>query len=227
MPRNVDVLVEGGSKRTFACAAAWPGWCRAGRDDAAALETLAAYGERYASAMQAGGVRFATPASTRAFHVVERTKGNATTDFGAPDGDYRFDATPITAREWTRVRTILEACWTAFDRSVEAAHGRALAKGPRGGGRDLDAIVAHVVGAEASYVRKLTGDRVDVDERDAWGAREALRDQVLDGLNRAKAGALPSRGKRGGTMWKPRRFLRRAAWHVLDHAWEIEDRAEA
>jgi hypothetical protein len=25
-------------------------------------------------------------------------------------------------------------------------------------------------------------------------------------------------------LWSPRYFARRAAWHVLDHAWEIEDR---
>lgn len=25
--------------------------------------------------------------------------------------------------------------------------------------------------------------------------------------------------------WPPRYFVRRSAWHVLDHAWEIEDRA--
>ena len=24
-------------------------------------------------------------------------------------------------------------------------------------------------------------------------------------------------------FWTPRYFIRRAAWHVLDHAWEIED----
>jgi hypothetical protein len=26
-------------------------------------------------------------------------------------------------------------------------------------------------------------------------------------------------------LWPPRYFMRRAAWHILDHAWEIEDRA--
>jgi hypothetical protein len=31
-------------------------------------------------------------------------------------------------------------------------------------------------------------------------------------------------GPRGGVHWTPRYFVRRAAWHMLDHAWEIEDR---
>jgi hypothetical protein len=28
-----------------------------------------------------------------------------------------------------------------------------------------------------------------------------------------------------GKPWNARYFVRRTAWHVLDHAWEIEDRA--
>ena len=34
-------------------------------------------------------------------------------------------------------------------------------------------------------------------------------------------------GPRGGKRWSARYFVRRAAWHVLDHAWEIEDRSSA
>lgn len=30
----------------------------------------------------------------------------------------------------------------------------------------------------------------------------------------------------GGRKWPPRYAARRIAWHVLDHAWEIEGRAE-
>ena len=33
MPTPVDCLIEAGSRRTFASAVAWPGWCRAGRDE--------------------------------------------------------------------------------------------------------------------------------------------------------------------------------------------------
>jgi hypothetical protein len=39
-------------------------------------------------------------------------------------------------------------------------------------------------------------------------------------------GELPERGPRGGARWTPRSFVRRVAWHVLDHAWEIEDRLQ-
>ena len=44
----VDVVLEVGRKRVFACAVDWPGWCRSGRDEESALESLAAYAERYA-----------------------------------------------------------------------------------------------------------------------------------------------------------------------------------
>jgi len=224
MPTPVDCLIEAGSKRTFASAVAWPGWCRAGRGEDEALQALGVYGERYASAMKSSGVRFPAPRSTGSFRVIERVAGNATTDFGAPDGVHDADDEPVSTREWGRVRRVLEACWAAFDGAAAAAEGVELRTGQRGGGRGLDAIVAHVVGAEAAYLRMLTGDVVKVDEADAWASRVAERAALLEGLDRAKAGGLPERGPRGGKRWKPRRFLRRTAWHVLDHAWEIEDR---
>jgi len=28
----------------------------------------------------------------------------------------------------------------------------------------------------------------------------------------------------GGKRWTPQYFVRREAWHALDHTWEIEDR---
>jgi hypothetical protein len=52
------------------------------------------------------------------------------------------------------------------------------------------------------------------------------RQAILDGLEAGIRGELPSQGPRGGTIWPVRYFVRRSAWHVLDHAWEIEDRVE-
>ena len=40
-------------------------------------------------------------------------------------------------------------------------------------------------------------------------------------------GEVASHGPRGGVRWSARYFVRRAAWHALDHVWEIEDRAHA
>lgn len=189
------------------------------------MGALHTYGQRYALALSGTAIRFSAPRSPSAFRVIERVPGNATTDFGAPDGVFDADARPLTTREWTSLRESLEGSWAAFDRAAADAEGVELSKGPRGGGRELDAIVGHVVGAEISYVRALTAVGVTVDDRDPWASRNAERAAVLEGLDRAQSGDLPERGPRGGTMWTPRRFARRAAWHVLDHAWEIEDRA--
>ena len=101
-----------------------------------------------------------------------------------------------------------------------------LAKGPRGGGREVDAIVEHVVGAEASYLRMI-GGRADVEEGEAAAARDDERAAAIDALERALTDGIPERGPKGGARWSAPYFVRRAAWHVLDHAWEIEDRSSA
>lgn len=51
-----------------------------------------------------------------------------------------------------------------------------------------------------------------------------LRRKMLDALSTAQGVAPPS-GPRGGKRWPWRYFVRRVAWHALDHAWEIEDRS--
>ncbi|NOX63821.1 MAG: hypothetical protein GXP42_18035 [Chloroflexi bacterium] len=81
---NTDIYLEIGKRRTFACAAAWPGWCRSGRDEARALQALLAYGPRYAQVAQRGGVLFDAPSDIAQFQVVERLQGTGVTDFGAP-----------------------------------------------------------------------------------------------------------------------------------------------
>ena len=48
LTNQIDVYLEVGGHRIFAVALDWPGWCRMGRDEATALETLFEYGSRYA-----------------------------------------------------------------------------------------------------------------------------------------------------------------------------------
>lgn len=216
----LPVYVEVGKKRSFAAALDWPGWCRSGPDEDAALEALASYTGRYKSALgaRARGLSVRVPGDLR---IVERLPGDASTDFGAPGEIPDADRRPIEARELERQLRILRACWDAFDRIAVAAAGVALAKGPRGGGRDLDKIRAHVVEAEVAYLGRL-GGRVGADERrDAEAVRSAIRDAAVA---RAR-GEVPDHGPRGGLRWPARYAIRRTAWHALDHAWEIEDRS--
>jgi len=53
--RPVDVVLEVGAKRVFATAVDWPGWCRSGRTEEAALENLLSYADRYAPVATAAG----------------------------------------------------------------------------------------------------------------------------------------------------------------------------
>ena len=220
----MDVVVERGSKRTFASALAWPGWSRSARDEDAALEALLGYEPRYAEVLRPARIAFRSPKDAPGLTVVERVKGDAGTDFGAPSVAAKAEAARVDAKDLRRLRSILEATWNAFDAASDAARGKKLRTGPRGGGRTLQKIVAHVLSSDASYVRRIAGTPPTVDERDPWAAAEDLRATIVEALERGVRDGVPERGPRGGKMMTIRYFVRRSAWHVLDHTWEIEDR---
>lgn len=219
-----DIYLEIGKRKVFAGTVEWPGWCRHGRDEASALQALLDAGPRYAQVLQPTELGFRAPEKASSFNVVERLDGNSTTDFGAPAIPPSADQDTIDESELQRLQTVLEACWHAFDQAVEMAQGKELQKGPRGGGRDLSGIIDHVLGADVSYLKRI-GRQVELAEEDPLEQRlDRIRKAILDGLAAGAAGELPEKGPRGGKRWKPRYFARRVAWHVLDHAWEIEDR---
>jgi hypothetical protein len=222
---TLDVAFEVGAKRTFAGAVDWPGWCRSGRDEKAALESLLAYGPRYADVLRGTRLGFRRPGRRVDVRVTERLRGTATTDFGAPDAALAIDVQPVVDADLRRFGTILRACWRAFDGAVSAAEGVELRRGPRGGGRSLDGILEHVVGADAGYLSRLAWKLGDDDAGDRPGELVRARAAILDALAAAARGQVEAVGPRGGRRWPPRYFVRRVAWHVLDHAWEIEDRA--
>ncbi len=221
---EIAVYLEIGQKRTFAGALDWPGWCRSGRDEASALQALFEYAPRYARVLNTAQLDFSTPSNLSAFTVVERLPGDATTDFGAPAAVPSNDALPVDDIELQRLQVLLKACWFAFDAAAQSAFGKELRKGPRGGGREVDHIVRHVLESDRGYLSSL-GWKLKLSEADDPITRlQQTRQAILDGLASAAHGEIKSRGPRGGLRWPPRYFVRRVAWHVLDHAWEIEDR---
>jgi hypothetical protein len=157
--------------------------------------------------------------------VVERLTGNATTNFGAPNLALLRDTKPIDQAELQRWQVVLKACWRAFDTAVQAASGQTLRKGPRGGGRALTKIMEHVRDVDASYLTSLGGKLKPSDADEPSQALARIRDAILTTLSAAARGEVPAHGPRGGVRWTPRYFVRRLAWHELDHVWEIEDRA--
>jgi len=217
--RGIPIYLEAGAKRTFASAVDWPGWSRGARSEQEAIAALASYGDRYKAVVRAAVPTFNAPRDASEFKIVKRLKGNAGTDFGVPSLGLPSDGEPIAAAELERLARILEACWDAFDRAARSAKGLELCKGPRGGGRDLDKMTAHVVEADQAYMAQLGA-------RPPKAASPAtLHDAMLEAF-RARARGLPFAEPRATKKpWTPRYFARRVGWHVLDHAWEIEDRA--
>jgi len=80
------------------------------------------------------------------------------------------------------------------------------------------------VGADGAYLARLARKFNSGAELSAAEALAQTRQALLDALAAAARGEVPARGPRGGKYWTARYFVRRVAWHVLDHAWEIEDR---
>jgi hypothetical protein len=198
----VRVYLEVGAKRVFACAEDWPGWSRSGRSEEAAIEALLSYADRYAAV--------APGLTTDAPVITDRMPGDANTDFGAPGKIPACDVERPLPAAWI---DILTASWQLLD-DVAAGAPAQLRKGPRGGGRDRDAVVQHVLNAERSYARKL-----DVKHREmTFDDRAAVAAMRADIVAALEAG-------RPGSTWPPRYFVRRTAWHVLDHAWEIQDKS--
>jgi hypothetical protein len=214
------VYLEAGKRRVFACAPQWPGWCRQGRGEEAALAALAAAAPRYAQVCARAGVPFDPVEAAAGFQVLERVTGSATTDFGALDVVPALDGEPVAAQEAERLATLIRAAWDLFEQTAAVAPP-VLRKGARGGGRDRDQIVAHVRETEVLHARVL-------------GLRERpFPPEDVAAVGRVRAGILAqirSAARPPGQLARsrrPARFVaRRTAWHALDHAWEILDKQE-
>ena len=219
-----DVYLEVGAKRVVACAVDWPGWSRGGPDEATALRSLLDYGPRYAAVVRSARLGFEAPTRLGELRVVERLVGNATTDFGALGVIPSSDRATATVTECARFKRVIRAAWRALDAARNGAMGRVLRKGPRGGGRELDAIVRHVADADGGHLASV-----------GWrpGPAGAMADRVgdtrraiIEAIDASARGEIPATGPRGGKRWPVRFFVRRVAWHAIAHAWEIERRVQ-
>jgi hypothetical protein len=218
MSASSNVYIETGSKRAFACSLEWPGLSRSGKSEDAALATLTSYVARYAPVAARSAIDFDL-ADDQQWRVVERVPTRSRgADFGVPTTVLGSDHGELAAEEASRTATLLSGSWDFLD-SVAAGAPPGLRKGPRGGGRDRDAIVAHVAASEQLFGRKV-GLKLPVP---APGDREvavANRTALLGWCRSGKA--YPE----ARDAWPPRYAARRLIWHVLDHAWEIEDRRQ-
>ena len=221
----VAVYLEVAPKRSFAGAIEWPGWTRGSRTPDEALARLAEYGTRYARVVAETVGGFRPPADASGFVVNERLAGGAGTDFGAPSAFPTADCRPVDEAELDRLTTILRACWSTFDRTADAAVGITLRTGPRGGGRHLEKIVGHAAESEEAYLNALGARAPKTPGADVAGRWAVVRAAIVDALAARVHGESPANPSNTQKPWTPRFFVRRSAWHLLDHAWEIEDRS--
>lgn len=194
------VYFEEGTTSVFAVALDWPGWCRRAKTGELAIEALEEYRERYARVVPNGF-------SPGRFEVIGTLRGDGNTDFGAPSQSGPWDLEPLSTRECSRRVGVLERCWGYFD-DVVASSLPELRRGPRGGGRDRDEVARHAREVERRACPKI-GLRV--------APRTKWHDQRTSIVTALRAGPT-------GSSWTTRHAIARMAWHVLDHAWEIEDK---
>src|ERR1035441_8698962 len=187
-PRRIAVCREVTPKQPFASALGWPGWCRAGRDEGAALEALASYAGRYTPVAGQAGLSVPSPA---AFHVVERVPGGPA---HGGLGDLRRGRRRVTGR------------------AAQGPAGWRPGPGPADRPRDRrrDRLRAQ---ARVKLKQPAIDDIAAIEE--LRGASAAVVGAPLDGSPVVPDG------------WTTRYAARRIAWHVLEHAWEMQDRAES
>ncbi|MEZ4661863.1 MAG: hypothetical protein R2911_30305 [Caldilineaceae bacterium] len=218
MTGKLRVAIEIGpkGKKVVAVAAEWPGLARGAKTQEAAMERLRSYIPRYATVAKLAGMEAAFAANPTV-DVVEQYPGTGSTDFwGISFAFSSIDQATMSAEALERELTLLEACWAFFD-DVRARVSAEMQKGPRGGGRDRDHIVRHVLTNEQDWAKGLgvhTPDGAMLTSEGLQAHRDAYCHAIRDYHAQGK-----SAGKR------PLRYLiRHTAFHTLDHAWEMEDK---
>ena len=223
--KRINIYLEAGSKKTFAGAIDWPGWARSGPDEPSAIQSLFEYGRRYQQVVAATQPGFRAPSEVSKFDVVERLEGNSTTDFGAPDASPSQDTAPVGQVELLRFQNLLKGAGRRLTGWSRQPRARSCTRDPGAAGGTLNKS-----SAMCSALRQPIWGGSDGNSRrmksETWIRKSPGRRRgVLMALAASVRGELPARGPRRGLHWRPRYFVRRVAWHVLDHAWEIEDRS--
>jgi hypothetical protein len=218
MANELRVTLEIGPKGKKAAAVApdWPGLERGAKTGEAATENLQAYLPRYAPVAKLAGME-AEFAAISTVNVVEQYPGTGSTDFwGISFAFSDIDRQALSREELDRELALMQACWAFFD-GVRSRVSAEMRKGPRGGGRDRDRIVQHTFAAEQDWAAML-------DVRAPEGALltdeglRAYRDAYCAAIRAFHAEDKPAR------KWPLHYLIRHTAFHMLDHAWEMEDK---
>jgi hypothetical protein len=222
MSDSLRVLLEFGTKgrRVVAAATDWPGLDRWGTNEDDALAKLSSYLPRYS-----GVARLVEDASLadaferqRTIEVVERYQGSSSTDFwGIAHVPSETERAVLPAADLERRLDLLQACWSYFDDVVTRVSDELRPSG-RGGGRARGQIVRHTYRCEPDQFSRKVEVRTPLDD--------VLTPEGLAGHRQAYLGAIRAYNAEGkpARTWSIQFLIRRTAHHVMDHAWELEDR---
>ena len=218
MTDSLRVILEiGKKKRVVAGAMDWPGLDRWGKSEEGAIETLLSYRPRYAGVAERAGMAKAF-ANAGEPEVVERVPGVGSTDFwGIAHAPSQIEREVLSSTDLERRLDLLQACWAYFD-DVAGRVTPDLRLGPRGGGRDRDKIIGHVHRVEPGQFSDKVEVRTPIDVSFAPDELLAHREAFLAAIRAYNADGKPAR------TWPIQLLIRRVAHHVMDHAWEMEDR---
>jgi hypothetical protein len=218
MSRPLRVILEIGKKRKVAAGATdWPGLDRWGTSEESAIAKLVSYIPRYADVARRAGLASELKHPTDV-EVVERVPGSSSTDFwGIAHVPSQFEHQVLSTKDLERKLHLLQACWAYFD-DVANRVSEELQLGPRGGGRSRDRIIVHVYASERHNFWRKVGLREDDELRLTPDELADFRGQYLGLIRSYNAEGKPARA------WGIQFLIRRTAQHVMDHAWEMEDR---
>jgi hypothetical protein len=214
---RVTLEVGPKEKKVVAVAPDWPGLERGGKTGDAAIETLLSYLPRYEQVAKLAGMGAAFADITNV-GVVERYQGTGSTDFwGISFAFSSVDGLRMSSIDLDRELALMHACWTFFD-DVRRRVSAEMQKGPRGGGRDRDRTIRHVVGVEQDWAKKVgvrTPEGVVV-----------IDDAGLAAYRGAYCAAIRSfhAEDKLARTWPLRYLIRHTAYHTMDHSWEMEDK---
>lgn len=222
MTNRIRVAVEAGKKgkKSAAFALDWPGWNRGGSSNEVAYANWAGYRHRYRPIAERAGLAAEFDAQPDS-EIVVTYEGTGSTDFwGISFAASPFDIGPLPADVMERRLRLLWACWEFFD-EVASRVSSDLKKGPRGGGRDRDAIINHTLGVERTTFAPSVGIEYPEGVILEPSVRRQYREDFADALRQYNAA-----GKQAGKNKKSEVsfLLRHTAYHTMDHAWEMEDK---
>ena len=221
MADSLRVILEIGPKRRVVAGAMdWPGLDRWETSETDALDRIAAYLPRYAPVAERAGLS-AGFAAARDIVVVERVRGTSSTDFwGIAHVPSQAERDVLSDADLERRLDLLRACWATFDETVTRISAELRPSG-RTGGRPRDVVVRHVLVNEPEQFSRKVEVRTPRAEMLTRDGLRAHRERYLEAIRAYNADGRPAR------TWPLQFLVRRAAHHVMDHTWEMEDRDPA